>query len=155
MKINFALVGLAAAQSGEGKDYEYDYPAASEDRWEFSNGVTFTDFGGKTTQDLTAADFVKALKLSCWNSNMIRDMNNDNKFQLYRHTAGTPVTEDTQANWKYAVGDLETGMNHQYGFEHTQTNEFNGVPNPLTVTQDTGDTAYAQRVPDDPDAFHK
>lgn len=155
MKINFALVGLAAAQSGEGKDYEYDYPAASEDRWEFSNGVTFTDFGGKTTQDLTAADFVKALKLSCWNSNMIRDMNNDNKFQLYRHAAGTPVTEHTQANWKYALGDLATGMNHQYGFEHTQTNEFNGVPNPLTVTQDTGDTAYAQRVPDDPDSFHK
>ena len=88
MKINFALVGLAAAQSGEGKDYEYDYPAASEDRWEFSNGVTFTDFNGKTTQEFTASDFNKALKLSCWNSNMIRDMNNDNKFSRYTFASG-------------------------------------------------------------------
>ena len=28
MKINFALVGLAAAQSGDAKDYEYNYPSA-------------------------------------------------------------------------------------------------------------------------------
>jgi len=154
MKINFALLGLTAAQSGEGKDYEYDYPAASEDRWEFSNGVTFTDFSGKTTQDLTAADFVKALKLSCWNSNMIRDMNNDNKFQLYRHGAAT-VTENTQANWKYAVGDLATGMNHQYGFEHEVTDEFAGAKNTAASNQDTSDATYAQRVPADADSFHK
>ena len=107
MKINFALVGLAAAQSGEGKDYEYEYPAASEDRWEFSNGVTFTDFSGKNTGNLDSANFVKALKLSCWNSNMVRDMNNDNKFQ--RYTSGSPTDESAQQGWKYALGDLTTG----------------------------------------------
>lgn len=154
MKINFALVGLAAAQSGEGKDYEYDYPAASEDRWEFSNGVTFADFSGKTTQDLTGADFVKALKLSCWNSNMIRDMNNDNKFQLYAK-GGAALDESAQNNWKYAVGDLTTGMNHQYGFEHEQTNEFSGTPNSASVNQDTSDASYAQRVPGTTNQFHK
>lgn len=160
MKINFALVGLAAAQSGEGKDYEYDYPAASEDRWEFSNGVTFTDFGGKTSGHLTAADYVKALKLSCWNSNMIRDMNNDNKFQLYAK-GGTAVAEASQANWKYALGDLATGMNHQYGFEHEQTNEFSadlsttGTANSMNVNQNTADTDYAQRLAGSTNEFHK
>jgi len=160
MKINFALVGLAAAQSGEGKDYEYDYPAASEDRWEFSNGVTFTDFGGKTSTHLTAADYVKALKLSCWNSNMIRDMNNDNKFQLYSK-GGAAVAEASQANWKYALGDLATGMNHQYGFEHEQTNEFSadlsatGTANSMNVNQNTADADYAQRVAGSTNQFHK
>ena len=145
MKINFALVGLAAAQSGEGKDYEYDYPAASEDRWEFSNGVTFTDFNGKTTNEFSATDYNKALKLSCWNSNMIRDMNNDNKFSRYTYTGN--VVESGQTNWKYAVGDLDTGMNHQYGFETEVINEFPvGTRNSANVRIDANDAQFGQRV---------
>ena len=142
MKINFALVGLAAAQSGEGKDYEYDYPAASEDRWEFSNGVTFTDFNGKTTQDFTATDYNKALKLSCWNSNMVRDMNNDSKFSRYQYQNGGRLEKD-ETNWKYAVGDLATGMNHQYGFEASVVNEFSNTKNSDSI--EAGDTNYGIR----------
>ena len=48
---------------------------------------------------------------------MIRDMNNDNKFNVYTFTAGTDLEEKNQVNWNYARGDLQTGMNHQYGFE--------------------------------------
>jgi len=170
MKINFALLGLAAAQSGDAKDYEYDYPSASqEDRWEFANGVTFTTFNSKTTQNVAAANFVKALKLSCWNSNMIRDMNNDNKFNQYTFTSGTPLEEKNQANWKYAMGDLETGMNHQYGFkssdhmfdEFSATNQSStgpapGTPRHLdTVSARVTDTTYAQRKLGTTNQFHK
>jgi hypothetical protein len=122
MKINFGLLGLAAAQSGDERweDSSYDYDSAGADRWSnndwnFSNvqaGVTFTDFGGRTTGQLDSNNFVKALKLSCWNSNMIRDMNNDNRFDS--HTRGT-----TDNNTLYKRGDLVTGLNHQYGFEYT------------------------------------
>lgn len=159
MKINFALVGLAAAQSGEGKDYEYDYPAASEDRWEFSNGVTFTDFSGKNTGYITSSNFVKALKLSCWNSNMVRDMNNDNKFQRYTFTPNTPFDESTQGlNWKYATGDLATGMNHQYGFErdthmHDEFSGTNDNRHRVDINIDADDANYGQRY--DNDEFHK
>jgi len=158
MKINFALVGLAAAQSGEGKDYEYDYPAASEDRWEFSNGVTFTDFSGKNTGYITSSNFVKALKLSCWNSNMIRDMNNDNKFQRYTFTSGTPFQEQNSSGWKYALGDLSTGMNHQYGFESDghMNDEFSGTNanrHGTGINIDASDTTYGQRF--DNDEFNK
>ena len=33
---------------------------AEEDRWEFANGVTFTTFNQKTTQNLSSSNFVKA-----------------------------------------------------------------------------------------------
>jgi len=158
MKINFALVGLAAAQSGEGKDYEYEYPAASEDRWEFSNGVTFTDFSGKNTGYLDSANFVKAMKLSCWNSNMIRDMNNDNKFQ--RYTSGAPTDESAQQGWKYALGDLTTGYNHQYGFESDthMNDEFSGVNGNRhsdAINVNSNDVNYGQRVGGTTNEFHK
>ena len=99
----------------------------------------------RVTKQQEAKHFQKALKLSCWNSNMIRDMNNDNKFSVYfndqvehkRFYPGTnspasssPVggTVDTRAgaddlSWLYAVGDLRTGYNHQYGFEHNTKDE--------------------------------
>jgi len=158
MKINFALVGLAAAQSGEGKDYEYEYPAASEDRWEFSNGVTFTDFSGKNTGNLDSANFVKALKLSCWNSNMVRDMNNDNKFQ--RYTSGSPTDESAQQGWKYALGDLTTGYNHQYGFErdthmHDEFSGTNDNRHRTVVNIDSNDANYGQRAYGTTNEFHK
>lgn len=158
MKINFALVGLAAAQSGEGKDYEYEYPAASEDRWEFSNGVTFTDFSGKNTGFLDSNNFVKAMKLSCWNSNMIRDMNNDNKFQ--RYTSGAPTDESAQQGWKYALGDLTTGYNHQYGFErdthmHDEFSGTNDNRHSAAVNIDSDDANYGQRVGGTTNEFHK
>ena len=38
MKINFALLGLAAAQSGDAKDYEYDYPSG----WVFKYFLDFS-----------------------------------------------------------------------------------------------------------------
>ena len=37
----------------------------------------------RVTKQQDATHFQKAVKLSCWNSNMIRDMNNDNKFSTY------------------------------------------------------------------------
>merc|ERR1712176_527044 len=155
MKINFALLGLAAAQSGDAKDYDYDYPSASqEDRWEFANGVTFTTFNSKTTQNVAAANFVRALKLSCWNSNMIRDMNNDNKFHRYQFAAGTPIDEIPQDHFLKAHGDLTTGMNHQYGFEHlgdtrTENPAYINPPakNDDGRTRDTEDPNYSIHRP--------
>ena len=99
----------------------------------------------RVTKQQNAKHFQKALKLSCWNSNMIRDMNNDNKFSVYfndqveykRFHPG--ITGDTSApkggtvdtnpgrddlSWLYAVGDLRTGYNHQYGFEHASSDPY-------------------------------
>lgn len=147
MKINFALIGLGAAQSsGDGRESDYDYPAASEDRWEFNNGVTFADFSGKTTGNQAKDDFVLAMKLSCWNSNMIRDMNNDNKFQEYRFSSAANVAEDAENGWKYARGDLTTGMNHQYGFEPHPASQ-DGTNVGTAQRMDVLDANYAQRKP--------
>ena len=153
MKINFALIGLGAAQSGDGRESDYDYPAASEDRWEFNNGVTFTDFTGKNTGQQTAANFVLAMKLSCWNSNMINMMNNDNKFQEYAK-GGSAVNEATSTGWKYATGDLGTGMNFQFGFEpHGSSQE--GAKVAASQGMDVLDPNYAQREPSSATDFHK
>lgn len=154
MKINFGLLGLAVAQSGDDRweDTSYDYDISS-DRWSNENqysldeanaGITFGVMS-RVTKQQEAKHFQKALKLSCWNSNMIRDMNNDNKFSVYYNdqvehkrfhpgisSGGSPVggTVDTRTgaddlSWLYAVGDLRTGYNHQYGFEHnTATTKF-------------------------------
>lgn len=152
MKINFGLLGLAAAQSGDDRweDTSYDYDSGT-DRWSNENqysldeanaGITFGVMA-RVTKQQEAADFQKALKLSCWNSNMIRDMNNDNKFSVYfndqveykRFQPGingagqVGGTVDTAAgrddlSWLYAVGDLRTGMNHQYGFEHNGSDPY-------------------------------
>lgn len=155
MKINFALIGLAAAQSGDDDTYDYGYNdgAASSERWEsvsnINAGVTFTQFDGKTTNKFSADHFVRALKLSCWNSNMIRDMNNDNKFHHYQFTAGTPIDEIAQNHFLKAEGDLVTGMNHQYGFEHllTTRTENPAAKNDATVTRDTEDPTYSIHRP--------
>jgi len=156
MKINFGLLGLAVAQSGDDRweDNTYDYDISS-DRWSNENqysldeanaGITFGVMA-RVTKQQNAKHFQKALKLSCWNSNMIRDMNNDNKFSVYYNdqvehkrfhpgisSAGTPVggTVDNRAgaddlSWLYAVGDLRTGYNHQYGFEHGSSDPYNGA----------------------------
>ena len=97
----------------------------------------------RVTKQQDSKHFQKALKLSCWNSNMIRDMNNDNKFSVYFNdqveykrfhpgigATGAPNggTRDTRTgaddlSWLYAVGDLRTGYNHQYGFEHNTATE--------------------------------
>jgi len=151
MKINFGLLGLAAAQSGDDRweDNSYDYDISS-DRWSNENqysldeanaGITFGVMA-RVTKQQNAKHFQKALKLSCWNSNMIRDMNNDNKFSVYfndqveykrfhpgvTNASGSPAggTVDETAgaddlSWLYAVGDLRTGYNHQYGFEHSDS----------------------------------
>jgi hypothetical protein len=96
----------------------------------------------RVTKQQNAAHFQKALKLSCWNSNMIRDMNNDNKFSVYFNdqvehkrfhpgvtNASSSPTGGTvdQTNGAddlsslYAIGDLRTGYNHQFGFEHSDS----------------------------------
>lgn len=155
MKINFGLLGLATAQSGDFEDATYDYDNTPSDRWGDTNefsldnvnaGITFGVMA-RVTKQQNAKHFQKALKLSCWNSNMVRDMNNDNKFATYfldqveykrffpgigSGTAGyTGVggTVDTASgaddlSWAYAVGDLRTGMNHQYGFEHSDSDPY-------------------------------
>jgi hypothetical protein len=156
MKINFGLLGLAAAQSGDDRfeDNSYDYDISS-DRWSNENqfnldeanaGITFGVMA-RVTKQQNADHFQKAVKLSCWNSNMIRDMNNDNKFSVYfndqvefkRFQPGlSPGTNPGTANggtvdtaagrddlsWLYAVGDLRTGNNHQYGFENSDSDPY-------------------------------
>lgn len=159
MKINFALLGLVTSQSGDDRwvDTSYDYDVGS-DRWSNENqysldeanaGITFGVMA-RVTKQQNAKHFQKALKLSCWNSNMIRDMNNDNKFSVYfndqveykrfqpgmntQNNAASPGsvaggTVDTvngrdDLSWLYAVGDLRTGMNHQYGFEHGSSDPY-------------------------------
>ena len=142
MKINFGLLGLAAAQSGDDRweDNSYDYDTGA-DRWSNENqysldeanaGITFGVMA-RVTKQQNAKHFQKALKLSCWNSNMIRDMNNDNKFSVYFNDqveykrfspSGGTVDQTAGADdlsWLYAVGDLRTGYNHQYGFEHSDS----------------------------------
>lgn len=157
MKINVGLLGLVAAQSGDDQfeDNSYDYDISS-DRWSNENqysldeanaGITFGVMA-RVTKQQDAKHFQKALKLSCWNSNMIRDMNNDNKFSVYFNdqveykrfhpgiSAADPSavggTVDTTAghddlSWLYAVGDLRTGYNHQYGFEHSDSDPYTGA----------------------------
>lgn len=150
MKINFGLLGLAAAQSGDDRweDSSYDYNDSGADRWSNENswsldeataGVTFGVME-RVTKQQNSEHFQKALKLSCWNSNMIRDMNNDNKFSVYfndqveykRFTPTTGQADTTTGfddmSWNYAIGDLRTGMNHQYGFENADaTNRYDNT----------------------------
>ena len=133
-------------------DNSYDYDASS-DRWSNENqysldeanaGITFGVMA-RVTKQQNAKHFQKALKLSCWNSNMIRDMNNDNKFSVYFNdqveyrrfhpgitgdsaspsggTVDTGLGRD-DLSWLYAVGDLRTGYNHQYGFEHNNSDPY-------------------------------
>ena len=151
MKINFGLLSLVTAQSGDFEDSSYDYDAPT-DRWSNSNewsldnanaGITFGVMA-RVTKQQNAKHFQKALKLSCWNSNMVRDMNNDNKFAPYfldqveykrffpgmgtgtNGFSGVGGTVDNtdgadDLSWLYAVGDLRTGYHHQYGFEHSDS----------------------------------
>ena len=154
MKINFGLLSLATAQSGDFEDTTYDYDAPT-DRWSNTNEFNLDDvnagitFGvmARVTKQQNAKHFQKALKLSCWNSNMVRDMNNDNKFATYfldqveykrffpgigdgtNGYTGVGGAVDTTAgaddlSWLYAVGDLRTGYNHQYGFEHSDSDPY-------------------------------
>ena len=115
----------------------------------------------RVTKQQDAKHFQKAVKLSCWNSNMIRDMNNDNKFSTYfldqveykrffpgigsgtNPSSPTGGTVDATAgaddlSWLYAVGDLRTGYNHQYGFEHNSSDPY--YPTTATETDRMGKT---------------
>ena len=155
MKINFGLLSLVTAQSGDFEDSSYDYDETPTDRWTNSNefnldsvnaGITFGVMA-RVTKQQNAKHFQKAVKLSCWNSNMVRDMNNDNKFAPYfldqveykrffpgigtgtNGFSGAGGTVDNtngadDLSWLYAVGDLRTGYNHQYGFEHSDSNPY-------------------------------
>ena len=159
-------------QSGDFEDstYEYDYDITAEsDRWSGQNEFSLDDvnagitFGvmARVTKQQDASHFQKALKLSCWNSNMIRDMNNDNKFSTYfldqveykrffpgigsgtnpsNPTGGTVDTTSgaDDLSWLYAVGDLRTGYNHQYGFEHNSSDPY--YPTTATETDRMGKT---------------
>jgi len=111
MKLNFGLLGIALAQSGddysdERHDYSYDYNVGNHHTNHYSgfNGdqsYTFNDHGAKyVTGDFT----VQAQRLSCWNSNSLRDMNHDGKFST--HTT-----------------DMRHHYHHQYGFENAYYGE--------------------------------
>lgn len=98
MKINFGLLGLVAAQSGDERWEleEYDYDAQDrwgENQWGFSDlnaGVTFvSQDDSERFATAQAHNFIRARHLSCWNSNTIRDMNNDNKFSTWFHDTGS------------------------------------------------------------------
>lgn len=112
MKVNFGLLGIALAQSGdyESSDerYDYDYNLGSSYTNTYSgNGYgqsySFQSFGGKTGGNTSRH---KAKKLSCWNSNHLRDMNWDNRF--YDHVE-SPLAGGNDDFHHY---------HHQYGFEN-------------------------------------
>lgn len=103
MKLNFGLLGIALAQSGddysdERHDYSYDYNLGNSHYSGFGGdqSYSFNNFGGKLT---ASTQHVQARRLSCWNSNSLRDMNHDGKFF-------------DQNNDRYHH------YNHQYGFEN-------------------------------------
>jgi len=125
MKINFGLLGLGLAQSGdyEGdgeRGYDYDYNLGnhyhthnSHNHYASSNGYGYGDhtyqfnsYGGKAGLN----ENVIAHRLSCWNSNNLRDLNFDNKFH---DTATSPLQGGTGINNEYHH------YHHQYGFENT------------------------------------
>merc|ERR1711970_1422813 len=103
MKLNFGLLGIALAQSGdysdERHDYSYDYNLGNSHYSGFGGGqsYSFNNFGGKAYG--TGTKHTQATRLSCWNSNALRDMNMDGKF--FDHTT-----------------DPYNHYNHQYGFEN-------------------------------------
>ena len=145
MKLNFGLLGIALAQSGdyvddssERHDYSYDYNVGHHHHnhhnhfghthhYSFNNQYSF---GGKAITKDTL--HVLAQKLSCWNSNSLRDMNHDDKF--FDHT--------TDKNHHY---------HHQYGFENAYYHQGNHVSGDL---QDYGDFVAKDRLIDVDDPNH-
>lgn len=107
MKLNFGLLGIALGQSGddysdERHDYSYDYNLGNSHYSGFggSQNYAFNNFGGKLDADTKNH---QARRLSCWNSNSLRDMNHDGKFN--DGSLGAPYHH----------------YNHQYGFESAYT----------------------------------
>jgi len=148
MKVNFGLLGIALAQSGdyESSDerYDYDYNLGSSYTNTYSgNGYgqsySFQSFGGKT--DGTTSRH-QAQKLSCWNSNHLRDMNWDNRF--YDHVQ-SPLAGGNDDFHHY---------NHQYGFENAYTGggskELAGYGDilDLSTTIDTDDDDHSVQAVD-------
>lgn len=137
MKLNFGLLGIALAQSGgddysdERHDYSYDYNVGSSHYSGFGGGqsYSFNNFGGKVGG--TTAH-TQAERLSCWNSNSLRDMNMDGKFS--DHTA-----------------DMYHHYNHQYGFENAYYMDGVHVSHAL---DDFGDDVDAARYIDLEDDDH-
>lgn len=145
MKLNFGLLGIALAQSGdyvddssERHDYSYDYNVGHhhhnhhnhfghDHHYSFNNHYSF---GGKAFTSTTK--HVQATRLSCWNSNSLRDMNHDGKF--YDHT------EDKYHHY-----------NHQYGFENEYYHQGNHESGAL---QDFGDNVHPSRLIDVDDNNH-
>jgi hypothetical protein len=111
MKLNFGLLGIALAQSGdysdERHDYSYDYNLGNSHYSGFGGdqSYSFNNFGGKVFQSNTK--HTQATRLSCWNSNALRDMNMDGRF--FDHTS-----------------DPYHHYNHQYGFENAYYHQGNG-----------------------------
>jgi len=112
------LLGYALAQSGydadysdERTDYSYDYSLGNSHSTGFggSQSYSFNNFGEKAYA--TGTSHVEAERLSCWNSNSMRDMSFDGKFY------------DGNDNRIGTASDTNTyhHYNHQYGFENTYT----------------------------------
>jgi hypothetical protein len=145
MKLNFGLLGIALAQSGdyvddssERHDYSYDYNVGHhhhnhhnqfghDHHYSFNNHYSF---GGKAFASDTK--HVQAERLSCWNSNSLRDMNHDGKF--FDHTS-----------------DKYHHYNHQYGFENEYYHQGSHVSGAL---QDFGDNVAPSRLIDVDDPNH-
>lgn len=143
MKLNFGLLGIALAQSGdyvddssERHDYSYDYNVGHhhhnhhnhfghDHHYSFNNQYSF---GGKTIASGTK--HVLAQRLSCWNSNSLRDMNHDGKF--FDHTS-----------------DKYHHYNHQYGFENAYYHQGSHVSGDLQDFGDNVDPARLINVDDD------
>lgn len=148
MKLNFGLLGIALGQSGddyEGERQDYgDYGGYNGYDNGYNNNVgyqgfggeqsySFNDFGGKYAEDASA---IKAIKLSCWNSNSLRDMNHDGKFG----DAATGLPSDSERTHHY---------HHQYGFENAYDGSKTNSP-----LADHGDVVDSERYIDVSDADH-
>lgn len=101
MKLNFGLLGIALAQSGddyERHDYSYDYGGDKHfGGFGGSQNYQFNNFGEKAIG--LGTSHIQARRLSCWNSNSLRDMVMDGKFDN-------------------AIGSNDH-YHHQYGYENT------------------------------------
>jgi hypothetical protein len=144
MKLNFGLLGIALAQSGdyvddssdERHDYSYDYNLGNHHHnhnhhndFGHHHNMSFNQFGGKGSNTTKR---VLAQRLSCWNSNSLRDMNHDQKFFDF-------------------TNDMYHHYNHQYGFENAYYHEGNHGTHEL---QDYGDVVDQTRLIDVDDPGH-
>ena len=155
MKLNFGLLGIALAQSGddysdERHDYSYDYNNVGNHHHYSGFGgdqsYSFNDFGAKAFPD-----DILAIQLSCWNSNSLRDMNHDGKFYDTQSFDGSSGTHSAGSEYHH--------YNHQYGFENAYNAISSNAESGASVVQshalaDFGDNIDSERDIDVSDDKH-